>query len=92
MQSTYMRLSCLDSPVRRAAPAGESAGLPGTPGYRLDRRLVLGQPVLRHSAAVAATTRRLPDVQDVVVPAAGQVPAVPGPGQPAHLLAVGLQW
>ena len=63
-----------DRPVDGSAGRGEYSPLPGTPGHRLDRRLVLRDAVDR-----AGGGRRFPDLYCVIVPATSQVLTVRRP-------------
>ena len=69
-------------PVHSAPGSGEAVGLPGTPGHGLDSGLVGGDGVQGRVAA------RGPDLDAVIIAAAGQSFAVLRPGQAAHLLLV----
>lgn len=75
----------LDAAVSSSAAGGQQVGLEGAPRQGLDRSSVRGELV--HGGAPG----RAPDVQQVVVAAAGQLRAAGRPLQAAHLLHMALQ-
>lgn len=75
----------VDGPVGGAAARGQQVGLPWAPRQRLDGGGVAGE----RGAVLAAGF--VPDVDDVVVGARGQVLAVWGPLQAADLLGVAFE-
>ena len=99
-QRAAVHVPRLDGAIECAAARRQHVRLPRTPGDRLDRRRVLAQHVQRpHSSSrLVCRCRRgrgraghVPDGDQVVVGAAGQVASVGVPLQAAHLLRVQAQ-
>ena len=77
-----------DAAVRSASPRCQEVGLKRAPGQGLDSRAVGSQAVQGSLGGGRACS---PDVQQIVVASAGQLLAVGGPLEAAHLLLMTLK-